>query len=289
MLTRLLREKKQAATKCRNRAHVEHHACAPRLDTWLTDRGRGPGEGVYLRVPLARCARDERSPAWSPAVDTRLLSLLRTLRCASCGWSGELFGSLPHERAAPCSPCLLCCRGDKRNLSQPQKPVRGISPLQPRAIGVCLRPQEQSEERGTACKGRHVCMCETHSSVCGLRRQTCVRGEIPDHQLPSGCSSAMPLFRHPFILSFSYHRLSEFLSSVKLLKTRPTCLRVSTSCALIYSSHRSAELSTSMSISSITSAAILPKTNAQMHHHLPAVSNIDTIRIFGIAGNDLSG
>ena len=49
-----------------------------------------------------------------------------------------------------------------------------------------------------------VCV-STHACVCGLRRQTCVRGETPDHQLPSGSSAARPLCRHPSISSVPYH------------------------------------------------------------------------------------
>ena len=54
-----------------------------------------------------------------------------------------------------------------------------------------------------------MCVCvrcvSTHACVCGLRRQTCVRGETPDHQLPSGSSAARPLCRHPSISSVPYH------------------------------------------------------------------------------------
>ena len=114
----------------------------------------------------------------SPAPDTRLRSLPRTLVCASCGWSGKPLGSAPPERAAPWPPCLARCRGDKRNPSRPRKSSRGIFSLQPHAIRLCPRPQEQNEGIGTACKSRHnhYLPARVFMYVCVAKRQNLREG-----------------------------------------------------------------------------------------------------------------
>ena len=96
-----------------------------------------------------------------------------------------------------------------------------------------------------------------------LAQHTCARGETPDHQVPSCFSNTLPSSRHPCIRSLPYHLLNLFESSSKLLNWRPHCRRASRSnwYCLTRLDHRFDEPSSrSMSMSSMTNAAILPCT-----------------------------